>query len=815
MPSPIPAFVNTRFAQYHIVAQAGLVGLAALTLILGAALVWTGAEIALNGGGVYYIGAGLLFWAGLAALVLAPVSLALLPSGLLLGLTFLWGLIEIAANDWPVSWQFDLLGRIAVPGLIFALLLAVVIWGSPRQLQPRWLRPTAWGAVFAGIAGAGLTLALVWERPTAPAGQEVVTQSFPGHNTAEDWSAFGGSPLGARYTPAGQITRANIADLTEVWRIQTGDMTDNTRISYSAQNTPIYVDGTLFACTPSQQVIALDPATGVRLWHFDPETSESDMESLFSVACRAVAHHRNTAGDERCSARIFVTTVDSRLYALDAASGAICPDFGTQGVVDLALGLGLQETGLASSTSGPAVVGDLVVIGQQVSDNQRRDAPSGVVRAYDAVSGDLIWAWDALRQGIAAEPLAQGEIFPRGTPNVWNVISGDPEAGIIYIATGNSANDHWGGARSAEEDRFTSAVIAIDMQTGETIWDFATVIHDLWDYDLGAQPALMDMQIDGEMRRVVVQGTKQGSLYVLDAATGEHLRPIEQRPAPQGALPGDWTHETQPQAVFYPNFAGRIGPDPETLHHSQTWGVAMIDAALCRRNFLRMDYRGIYTPPSENPHGMLLHPGTVGGINWGGVGLDLARDIVITNHSRLPNVVTMIPRAEVDDMPVGLGGARPDQDVAPQWLAPYGVDRPMWLSILGAPCIAPPWGYVAATDLQSGALLWSLPFGTGFDTGPMGLPTFLRVPLGTVNIGGPLVTASGITFIGAAQDNFFRAYETETGQLLWSARLPAGGQASPMSFVHDGRQYIILHAAGHSQLETTVGDYIIAYALPQ
>ena len=351
------------------------------------------------------------------------------------------------------------------------------------------------------------------------------------------------------------------------------------------------------------------------------------------------------------------------------------------------------------------------------------------------------------------------------------------------------------------------------MDSGETVWDFATIIHDLWDYDLGAQPALMDLDIDGTQRRVVVQGTKQGSIFILDALTGEPMRPVERRASPQGALPGDWVAESQPQAVSFPNFAGRIGPDPEVLNYRNTWGLAMIDAALCRRDFLRMDYQGIYTQPSENPHGTLLFPGTVGGINWGGVALDLSRQILITNHSRLPNRLIMHPRESVDEMPVGLGGARPDQDIAPHWLSPWGVTRPMWLSILGAPCIAPPWGYLAATDLNSGQLLWSKPLGTGFDTGPSGFPTFLRVPLGTVNIGGPLTTGSGLTFIAAAQDNYIRAFETETGRLLWAGRLPAGGQASPMTFVHEGRQYVVIVAAGHERLETTVGDYVVAFAL--
>ena len=784
----------------------------AIQAVLGVALIWIGGQIAIEGGGFYYLGAGVILLAGAALLASDLIREGLLASAALLIITLIWSIFEIAGNGWLVSWPFDLAGRLAVPLLLFALLALTVIFGTMRIFAPHWLRPLGLGGLVTAIAIAGGIVGYAWERSATPAGSDVIATVFPGHNAADEWSAYGGSPLGAGYTPATEITRANVSALQRVWQIQTDDLPPNDRVSYSAQNTPIYVESRLYACTPSNQVLALDPATGEILWRYDPETSSDDMESLFSAACRAVAHHRQDAATGSCAAQIYVATVDSRLIALDAETGAVCPGFGEQGVVNLALGLGMQETGLASSTSGPAVIGDLVVIGQQVSDNQRRDAPSGVVRAYDAATGDLVWAWDALRQGVATTPLEEHEIFPRGTPNVWNIISGDPDAGLIYVGTGNSANDHFGGTRTEQEDRFTSAIVAIDVNTGETVWDFATINHDLWDYDLGAQPAIMDLTIAGEERRVVVQGTKQGSVYVLDAATGEPLQPVGMQPAPQGALPGDWTAEAQPISTAYPNFAGYIGPEPEILNHTQTWGVAMVDAALCRRDFLRMDYQGIYTPPSENPHGMLLHPGTIGGINWGGVGLDLGRQILITNHSRLPNVVTMHPRDEVDDMPVGMGGARPDQDIAPHWLSPWGVTRPMWLSVLDAPCIAPPWGFIAATDLVSGALLWSNPLGTGFDTGPLGLPTFLRIPLGTVNLGGPLVTGSGITFIAAAQDNFLRAYETETGRLIWSARLPAGGQASPMGYVHQGRQYIVIVAAGHAQLETAIGDYIVAFS---
>lgn len=800
-------------------AAAALAVLSLANLALSAPLLWIGGEILLLGGTWYYVAAGLgLALAALAGLLRRPLA-ALGISGLVAFGTILWSLVEIAGKGFMPSWGFDLAGRIVLPVGIFISLLLTLAFGARRSGAPSWLRPAASSVMTAAVALPALVVATYWERAVGP-GDAPIGASLtpgPGHNAADAWTAFGGSPLAARFTPAEGITPENVGDLAEAWRFQTGDLgPQDDRAFYSMQNTPIYAGGLLYTCTPSAQVHALDPATGEEVWRHVPGVSTKDMESLFSVACRAVGHYAGATTDAegRCAERVYVATADSRLIALDAASGASCAGFGAAGVVDLAAGLGMQETGLASSTSGPAVIGDLLVVGQQVSDNQRRDAPSGVVRAYDADSGALLWAWDAERQGIAARPLGEGEVYPRGTPNVWNPISGDAAAGLVYIATGNSANDHWGGDRSPAEDRFTAAVVAIDMATGETVWDFATLRHDLWDYDLGAQPALIDMPIGGETRRVLVQATKQGSIYVLDAATGAPLQPVEMRPAPQGALPGDQTADTQPQAVAFQNFAGHPGPNPETLDPSHAWGVAMIDAALCRRDFMRTDYQGIYTPPSENPHGMLLHPGTIGGVNWGGVGLDLTRGILVANHSRLPNIITMHPRDQVEELPVGEGGARPDQVIAPHWLSPYGVTRPMWLSLLETPCIAPPWGYLSASDLATGDLLWTQPLGTGFDTGPLGVPTYLRIPLGTVTLGGPVLTATGLTFIAAAQDDWIRAFETETGRLVWSARLPAGGQSSAMSYVHEGRQYVVLNAAGHDRIGATPGDYIIAWALP-
>ncbi|MFN3936905.1 MAG: pyrroloquinoline quinone-dependent dehydrogenase [Gemmobacter sp.] len=799
---PLPAWARLIFVAISLV----LIG-------MGGALVWIGVQLIGLGGTWYYALAGLgLVLSGLLLLFNRLWQGIALQAGVVLA-TLVWALAEIAGKGFLPAWGADLAARVGVPGGLALLTAVLAVLAVPRALAPRGFRAATLVLTGVAVLGGVVVVAGLWERPETPSGLARPATGAAGIGEAAEWAAFGGTPHGQRWTPAEQIGPDNVGRLREVWRMQSGDLSPNDRVFFSSQNTPLKVGDQLYLCTPSNRVFALDPGSGEIRWRFDPEVPVRSMESLFSVACRAVAYHALPAGAGPCAERVFVATVDSRLIALDARDGAVCEGFGDAGEVDLAEGMGLQELGFASSTSGPALVGDALIVGQQVSDNQRRDAPSGVVRAYDAETGALRWAWDALRQGRAAEPLAPGEIYSRGTPNVWNVISGDPVAGIVYVGTGNSGNDHFGGTRTEAEDRFTSAVVAIDLATGETLWDFATVIHDLWDYDIGAQPVVGEVLLDGALRRAVIQGTKTGSIFVFDGATGEPLRPIEMRPAPRGALPGDWVSETQPQSVHYPIFTGIPGPEPEVLDPRHAFGITPVDAAMCRLQFHRMRYEGMFTPPTDSEAGMLLFPGTIGGMNWGGLGLDAPRGILVTNHSRLPNVVRMFPRDAVDDLPVGDGGARPDQQIAPQAGSPWGVDRPIWLSPLQVPCIAPPWGFVSAVDLDTGALLWTRLLGTGFDSGPMGLPTFLKVPLGTANIGGPLVTATGLTFIAAAQDNWLRAYETATGRLMWQGRLPAGGQASPMSYVHEGRQYVVIAATGHQRLQTREGDYLVAFAL--
>jgi quinoprotein glucose dehydrogenase len=808
--------------------------------LLGLVMIGLGGYLVTLGGTAYYAAAGLLLSFGALLAWLGRHRLAMLALGAALFVTLAWSLYEIAGKGWLPAWGFDFAARMGVvTGLVVAAAAAFAFWQTPRRSIAR--SGIAVGIV-AALACAGVLIAVKWERvETAdanPAQRPPPAADAQKRDARTEWTAYGGTPSGRRYSTLAQVHTANVGDLKEAWTFRSGDLTPaEGRVFYSSQNTPIKVGDLLYTCTSSSRVYALDPATGEVRWHYDPKVPPRTMESLFSAACRAVAYHDDgdpagrpeairrmpavpgvmaqvPRGGSNCHRRVFVATPDGRLIALDAVAGFICRDFGRDGVVDLTEGMGLREAGFASNTSGATVAGGLLLVGQQVSDNQRRDAPSGVVRAYDARSGELRWAWDALRPDPKA-PLAAGEIFPRGTPNVWNVISADESLGLAFLGTGNPGADHWGGNRSAEEDRFTAAIVAVDLATGETRWSFTTVQHDLWDYDIGAQPMLVDVVIDGETRRAVLQGTKSGDLFLLDAASGKPLRPVEQRPVPQdGALPGERLSPTQPQSVFYPNLGGVPGRNPETIDGRHIWGMTPIDAALCRIGFHSRRYQGLFTPPTIEAKGMVLLPGTVGGMNWGGLAFDPVQRLVIANYSRLPNIVDMTPRTEVEDRPVGSGGARPDQALAPHSGTPFGVNRPMWLSALNVPCLAPPWGFIAATNIDTGELVWAKPLGTGFDSGPMGIPTRVKIAMGTANLGGPLTTAGGLTFIAAAQDNFLRAFETATGRLVWQARLPAGGQAGPMTYEHNGRQYIAITATGHARFETTQGDFLKVFALP-
>jgi quinoprotein glucose dehydrogenase len=624
-----------------------------------------------------------------------------------------------------------------------------------------------------------------------------------------DWPAYGGDAGGLRFSPLTQVTPENVERLEVAWTYRHGDVSDGTqgatRSSFNA--TPIVADGRLVFCTGMNRVIALDPETGAEQWSFDPRPRLQKLQGPYPRVCRGVAYWKDpleTRGalgyaevlPRVCPRRIFTATVDSELIALDADSGRPCEDFGEQGRVALREGIE-GEPWEYYVTSPPLVIGDRVVVGALVADNLRTDAPAGVVRAFDARTGRLRWAWDPVPPGFGERA---GERYTAGTPNVWSILSADPERGLVFVPTGNAAPDYYAGERRGL-DFYSSSVVALDAATGAVRWHFQTVHHDHWDYDVPAQPTLFQIEGVGGGRPGVAQITKMGHLFLLDRETGVPLYPVEERPVPQGGVPGDVLSPTQP----FPTHPGPL--HPATLTPDDAFGFTPWDRRGCARRIAALRSEGIFTPPTLE--GTIQYPGNAGGPNWGGVSIDPRSGVLFVNQMRVPSVVRLLPRAEFDTLDAG--SVRYPEMLAPMRGTPYGLHIAPLLGPLGAPCNPPPWGTLTAVDLRSGAVLWESTLGTTRDQAPF--PMWL--PLGAPNLGGSIATASGLVLIGATTDKFLRAFDARSGAEIWRRRLPYTANATPVTYRlrPDGRQFVVVAAGGHGWSEP--GDALMAFALPE
>jgi quinoprotein glucose dehydrogenase len=664
---------------------------------------------------------------------------------------------------------------------------------------------SVWNSFLLG----GCLLALFTTLTVPASGQRAKTK--PGKAAAQsEWVAYGRDPGGARHSPLTEINRDNVTKLKVAWTYRTGDVSDgkNTRSTSAFQVTPLMVDGTLYLSTPFNRVIALDPETGRERWTYDPKL---DLK-------RGYDNQLNSRGistwvDSRLKAgrpgrrRIFIGTVDARLIALDAVTGLPCADFGEKGQVDLSPRVTIARPGEYGVTSPPAIINDLVVVGSAIGDNQRVDAPSGVVRAFDARTGRLRWAWEALPPKQPKEGADDGKApYQLGTANVWSVISADPERDLLFLPTGNTSPDYYGGQRHGS-DYYSSSVVALRGSTGRVVWHFQTVHHDIWDYDIPAQPALITVRRNGRNIPAVAVATKVGHLFVLHRETGRPIFPVEERPAPKGDVPGEEYSPTQP----IPTAPRALVP--QKITPEDAWGLTAADVAACREQIKSLRNDGLFTPPSLQ--GSIVYPGDVGGMNWSGMSFDPARGLIITNTNRFVRAVTLIPRDQVDTQKIAEWRSKLiDFEIGRQTGTPYVMRREFLFRAIPrlTPCNPPPWGTLLAVDLADGSVKWEVPLGQ--------MPEMAGVPgsdrWGSLNLGGSMVTAGGLIFIGAARDDYIRAFDVETGRELWKGSLPAGGQAMPMTYRvrEGGKQYVVICAGGHGRLRTIPGDYVVAFALP-
>ncbi|MBA2933733.1 membrane-bound PQQ-dependent dehydrogenase, glucose/quinate/shikimate family [Sphingomonas sp. CGMCC 1.13654] len=774
--------------------------IALVLLALGLALGGGGVLLLIAGGSPAYIFFGLALCATGVLLWRRSGWSPWVAAALLLGVD-LWALGEGGMNIWAYAPRLPM----------FAVIAAVLALPAIRR------RLTGGPAIGIDVgrtlaaAVALVTLAIpcasvIW--PNADSATLIATAA-PGGGTAGDaagteWTSWGGTPAGTRFSALDQITPANVNRLKLAWRYDFHDSQP-----YGLQVTATAAAGRLYICNSTDVVVALDPDTGRELWKFDPKI---DLFHAPFRACRGVGYYAVPNAIGPCATRVFVTTVDARLIALDAVTGRRCKGFGAGGDVELTEGLGKVRPGYYWFNGATTIARDRIVLGATIVDNQIWGEPSGVIRAFDPVTGKLDWAYDVGHPDRHGAP-PPGETYTPATPNSWGQMSYDDALGLIYVPTGNATPDYFGGRRRPIDDEISSSVMALDIETGERRWIFQTTHHDVWDYDVGAQPTLFDLQQNGRTVHALAQATKRGEIFLLDRVTGKPIAPVVERPAPQGGASGERLSPTQPFSVGMPSMAG------PPLTEARMWGLTPFDQLWCRITFRQSRYDGPMTPPGLKP--TLEYPGYLGGMDWGGVSVDTQRGLMVMVHNYVANRVRLVPRAQANAagaFPMGEGrdGGAALTGYLAQGRTPYAVDIKGFLSPLTVPCQQPPWSRISAIDLASRKVVWSRPLGTGKDNGPHGLASHLPLPMGVPSLGGTLLTRSGLTFVGASTDKTFRAFDTASGRLLWQSALPESGNAIPMTFRSpaSGRQFVTIAAGGHKALGSHGGDSFVAYTLP-
>jgi quinoprotein glucose dehydrogenase len=793
--------------------------LTALYLLIG------GAWLLAVGGSAYYVITGVVLL-GVTWLLWRRSPAALVLYALVLIGTAIWALFESGPDFWALAPRSGVL-------VIFGVWLLLLM--NSRLVGDRKLGVAS--LVIALVAWAGVLVYASFNDPQQVNGTLNAAAPTSGNSTgidAADWPAYGRTQEGTRYSPLQQITPENVKNLQVAWTFRTGDMKGpNDPVEITNEVTPIKIGDLLYLCSPHQILFALDAKTGALKWKFDPQLKADP--SFQHVTCRgvsyvdlsasatavapaaatvaiatpasdapAVADASRPAATADCTRRIYLPVNDGHLYALDALTGQRCTGFGHNGDLDLQHAQPVTTPGMYEPTSPSIITSKVIVVAGAVEDNFSSREPSGVIRGFDVRTGELLWAFDPGAKDPNHIP-GPGEHYTWTSPNSWAPAAYDAKLDIVYLPMGVTTPDIWGGKRTPEQERYASGLLALHASTGELAWFYQTAHHDLWDMDQPSQPTIADItDKDGNRVPVVYAPAKTGNLFVLDRRTGVPVVPAPETPVPQGAAPGDHVTPTQPfsQLTYRPS---------KNLTDADMWGATMYDQLVCRVMFHKLRYEGTFTPPSLQ--GTLVFPGNLGMFEWGGIAVDTGRQIAVANPIALPFVSRLIPRGPGNPLePVpGAKGSGTESGIQPQYGVPYGVTINAFLSPLGLPCKQPAWGYISAIDLKTNEIVWKKRIGTVRDSSPIPLPFKMGMPM----LGGPIVTAGGVVFIGATADNYIRGFDVNNGKQVWEARLPAGGQATPMSYSINGRQYVVIAAGGHGSFGTKLGDYVIAYALPQ
>ncbi len=777
--------------------------------LLGLALAGGGAWLLLLGGSAAYLLIGLGVVATGALLILRRPA-ALWVFALVLVGTLVWAVGEAHFDFWPLAARGDVLFILGL-WLLAPWVTRRLNWGPASRpswaaVLPLWAAMAA--AVVVLIVGLGSTYndisGTIAVREPGPKTQDA------GEQPDDDWRAYGRTQFGQRYSPLAQITRANAKTLKVAWTFRTGDLPGpNDPVETTFEVTPIKVRDTLYLCSQHQRLFALDAKSGQLRWTFDPKVKGNP--TFQHLTCRGVTYQETASGATNvdgtpapadCARKIFLPVNDGRMIALDADTGKLCDSFGDHGTLDLEEGMGVKTSGFYEPTSPPVVSDRIIVIAGAVIDNYATQEPSGVVRGFDVHTGKLVWAWDAgnLNENELPSPT---HTYTNTSPNSWMTASFDPKLGLVYLPMGVQTPDQWGGGRSEASERYSSALVALDINTGKRVWSYQTVHHDLWDMDLPSQPSLVDMVTADGVVPAIVQPAKTGNLFVLDRRNGQLIVPAPERPVPQGPAPGDHLSPTQP-------FSDLSFRPEQPISGATMWGATIFDQLACRIMFHQMRYEGPFTPPSLQ--GTLVFPGDLGMFEWGGVAVDPVRQIILANPMSMPFVSKLLPRGP--DNPAAPNAQHPpgsETGVQPNYGAPFGVDLHVFVSPLKLPCLNPPWGYMAAIDIRTKKIVWMHKNGTTRDATPIPL----SIKMGMPRLGGPITTAGGVAFETSTMDYFIRAYDVTNGDELWEDRLPAGGQSTPMTYAVDGQQYVVTAAGGHGSFGTKIGDYVIAYKLAE